>query len=77
MTITQIVRTHLPSFCFQTMKEIVTFVEQVNEDANPECIEQAVHKMTKKGEVVARRAKTLSCGHNARRLEYARSSHAA
>lgn len=72
MSIPQIVRTHLPSFCFQTMKEIVTFVEQINEDANPECIKQAVHKMTRNGEVVARRAKPISCGHNARRLEYAR-----
>lgn len=73
MTITQIIRAYLPTYCWQTQHEIVTFVEQVNEDASVECIGAAIHNLRKRGEIEARSAHTKQ---NRRRgknyLEYRR-----
>lgn len=73
MTITQIIRSYLPQFCWQTRYEIVTFVEQINEDASIDCIGAAINKLKKRGEIESRKAHTKQ---NRRRgkhyLEYRR-----
>lgn len=50
----QLILDHLPSFCWQTREEIVTMIEQINEDIPENLVASVLYQMELIGEVEKR-----------------------
>jgi hypothetical protein len=71
-----ILKNYLPTFCWQTSHEIVTFVEQVNEDIDENVIRKTISDLCKRGTIITRRPikKFIRDCSGCIRLEYRRAA---
>lgn len=49
--VTDNIRKYLPNFCWQTMQEVISFFEQIDEDCSDLSVRRILHVMAKNGEI--------------------------
>ena len=69
-----LIKKHMPTFCWQTAHEVLTFLEQIDEDIDPVCVQGELCRFRKCGFLIARNFIPCIClgsGYG-RTLEYRR-----
>lgn len=73
-TITALIVKHLPSFCWQTWDEILTMLEQIDEDIDAFCLRATLSKLKKRGIIIGRALPKKTGKKGPRPYEYVRAT---
>jgi hypothetical protein len=68
------IRAYLPTFCYQTLQEIFTFLKQINKNVSAECLKITISQMCKRGELTSRKSVNMQHPDRGHRypMEYAK-----